>query len=959
MTRWHGPFCITPDVFVTEDRTPSCQACGKTCPSTEVLISQQEGVATSWTLPPDEPPGQMNLRWPKSVPYYRANQQIPLTENVTEDQRTAEPPPTSSSIYGKTLKNDEIRLACLSAVSTEDSPLHLSLDTYADDDHPEYECTSYSWATDDGDDSLCCPIYVGKFWDVQLQTKNCFAMLRFLHPWRGIRILWVDAVCINQRNTEEREAQVSKMRSIYDHCSRTVVYLGEDLVTSSRRFPTSLPLDTLGKVDSRTLPFPAGHRLYGTNYTLRDLLSRRYFSRLWIIQELVVSDQVIIRIGDVDFRANARIAQESSKDLEHNVVDYDWLPANTNILHNTSENVRATVRLHKTRLIHRSESFVTAMSHSSSKLWSNASESWLQHLAHKSFPPDIIKDVTDILKLTANSSASDPRDLLFGVLPLLVAPGVQADLNPEYSLSMQQFMIGLFSYILTREKRYWFLGNADAGMNARQRIERGLPSWIPDYRKDGAWRRLFQRAPNKPPSFNGKNYRRPFPVFLDEANRKWLFHRDRQFSWPPDAIGAANGALIISAAHIFSFENGILAEGRHGPLFRYAIAHPWRTSHGLLVPSRLLLITPENLDLQPDKDHLYIPVSMPQLYLILRRTNQMPVGTSFELVTACVRLFDRRRPPKKADLEFLANKEHQNAEDWSKVGAVPSIASLQLTQYEDVESFRRLIISWSRHKPCTTSSVYHRRDMCPWESPIQDRFVDPQFESFFLWSIWGSTSVPLPRGKPDVLHSLLVLCLAMHKDEENKRTSKGRFYLNYFETSYLKCLNDKFLHRVDKGEDETYIEFALDIDITTWNGFCCNDFFDMIEVSVGCTWTWRHIGESNWHKAADLEHWHSYHKRPTPSNRIPSLHLEESKSRIILRISANCFLDHLRIYLDKAQQFLRGIFGIHDTSPEFAELADLADIIRGGSRLDHDSIGRGCYMADVRTDGRVTSIRIV
>ncbi|KAK4452731.1 hypothetical protein QBC34DRAFT_455729, partial [Podospora aff. communis PSN243] len=73
-------------------------------------------------------------------------------------------------------------------------------------------------------------IFVGKFWDVVLQTKNCFSILERLTPVRGIWLLWVDAICINQEDLVERESQVANMLRIYSACSRVVVYPGADMV---------------------------------------------------------------------------------------------------------------------------------------------------------------------------------------------------------------------------------------------------------------------------------------------------------------------------------------------------------------------------------------------------------------------------------------------------------------------------------------------------------------------------------------------------------------------------------------------------------------------------------------------------------------------------------------------------------------------------------------------------------
>jgi hypothetical protein len=188
MTRWHDLLCVTPDVFVTECRIPACRGCGRTCPSAEDLFAQRKRAAETLKLPVDELPGQMNLWWPRSVPYLETGARKSL-ESPLEEARSLMPHSSPSEMYEASLKASDFRLACLTAVADPGFPLHLSLETFADDDHPEYECTSYTWAGEDGDSSLRQPIYIGDYWDVLLRTQNCSCMLRFLCPWRGTRMV--------------------------------------------------------------------------------------------------------------------------------------------------------------------------------------------------------------------------------------------------------------------------------------------------------------------------------------------------------------------------------------------------------------------------------------------------------------------------------------------------------------------------------------------------------------------------------------------------------------------------------------------------------------------------------------------------------------------------------------------------------------------------------------------------
>ncbi|KAE8445615.1 hypothetical protein EG329_013249 [Mollisiaceae sp. DMI_Dod_QoI] len=114
-------------------------------------------------IPPDEPAGKLNLKWPATVPYVQTGPNgmiVPVKTSTTLLSKDIEPgSQTTTSIspaYGETLAVDQFRLACLSAVDTESTALliHLNLEVYQDHNCPDYEATSYTWGGEDDDSSL-------------------------------------------------------------------------------------------------------------------------------------------------------------------------------------------------------------------------------------------------------------------------------------------------------------------------------------------------------------------------------------------------------------------------------------------------------------------------------------------------------------------------------------------------------------------------------------------------------------------------------------------------------------------------------------------------------------------------------------------------------------------------------------------------------------------------------------
>ena len=165
----------------------------------------------------------------------------------------------------------------------------------------DYAALSYVW----GDESKPRSIIVnGK--DVQV-TRNLEGALRAFQEQAefadGFR-LWVDAISINQQDSEERGRQVQRMRDIYRNAWTVLAWLGESRYGSDEaiqlvRNLCHFAVSNRGKeleAYLRTEPDYLGH---GCWLALQELMDRPYWSRVWIIQEIIMgSSAVAIRCGN-------------------------------------------------------------------------------------------------------------------------------------------------------------------------------------------------------------------------------------------------------------------------------------------------------------------------------------------------------------------------------------------------------------------------------------------------------------------------------------------------------------------------------------------------------------------------------------------------------------------------------------------------------------------------------------
>ncbi|RSL65271.1 hypothetical protein CEP54_004305 [Fusarium duplospermum] len=422
-----------------------------------------------------------------------------------------------SLIHGFTLAKDEFRLICLT--EEKDLPadvIHLSLETYNDGNFPDYEAVSYTWGGEDGDGTLRHPIYIGEHWDILLQTRNCCAMLRYLRPSRGIRMVWVDAICINQEDMQERGDQVAKMGQLYTGCSQVFLWLGDDIAfRNTGVHPPRLPLHELENLEELQLPSKK------ERVDIRKLLERRYFNRVWIIQELILPPRIAIPIGDKIFWADPSTPTHFER-----LSSRDWA-------------------------------------------WEQTKAPWFQHATRGSLMQE---SLSELLTLTWKSQSSDIRDKVYGVMGLSsIKAGIK--IRPDYGISLQHLLIGFFAHCIIIGDTPELLVKA-AGVSA----EAGMPSWMPLWKGDD-WQELFSSYGEENPT-----WRKVEDWLLEEKSRMleaggfWqrdvynmvrfiprsLFKEERKLEktvfdrrpWHQDAtVDADNGAMSLNLTRLLSIKN--------------------------------------------------------------------------------------------------------------------------------------------------------------------------------------------------------------------------------------------------------------------------------------------------------------------------------------------------------------------------------------------------------------------
>lgn len=115
--------------------------------------------------------------------------------------------------------------------------------------------------------------------------------------------LWIDAICIDQGRVRERNHQVQQMGSIYQQATKVIVWLGEDHLVSQVLNFVNKTDDGRAKrcfqlAQASAARIEAWHQ-GALGVTIKRLTKNLYWSRLWVIQEvLLASDSALfVRCG--------------------------------------------------------------------------------------------------------------------------------------------------------------------------------------------------------------------------------------------------------------------------------------------------------------------------------------------------------------------------------------------------------------------------------------------------------------------------------------------------------------------------------------------------------------------------------------------------------------------------------------------------------------------------------------
>ncbi|XHG02302.1 hypothetical protein AWENTII_005659 [Aspergillus wentii] len=373
----------------------------------------------------------------------------------------------------------QIRLMTLNPGKWDD-PINFQLQPAFLDQNTPYKALSYVWGSSKNLQKVTSDGHTTKI------TVNLRNALRRLRREDEQIVLWVDAVCINQWNVGERNQQVAMMRDIYAQCEEVVVFLGESwnplfrCKTSYRTtefyfdnrdrermgdfqhrrweckkqrgdMPSEVDVFCLLRLMAEAVSDPDVHPWFHETMQsgaesqywqylfeiLRLMMQAKWWSRVWVVQEIVVPDQASICYGSAvapwnmlvqatSFYTQDRQTQSASMPHEYRCVLDDYS--------------RKIMEIHSMR------------------------ESW-----RTGEKPSLVV----LLKQFSARVSSEECDKVYALLGLATE---ETRISPDYSLSLPQvFQNIVLADIGHRKSLSILVGD----LSRKERDD--IPSWVPDW----------------------------------------------------------------------------------------------------------------------------------------------------------------------------------------------------------------------------------------------------------------------------------------------------------------------------------------------------------------------------------------------------------------------------------------------------------------------------------------------
>lgn len=324
-----------------------------------------------------------------------------------------------------------------------------------------YVALSYRWSEDASEELLLDGNGIIRI------SKDLDAALRRFRYASALRWIWVDAICINQRDNAEKSIQIPLMAHIYRGASRVMIWLGnraedadllrriKSLVKTAKESPQVVGSGSMAQANN-----VAETLMTSLNLSMSQLGRLGWFSRRWILQELALNASPVLCCGQTELPW-PQLAGVVGYSKLHDECRADDERQDSLLLSNQEDSGLRNIQL----------------------LWDLWWVTAISPMPHSkdSFKLDN-RDIAALMDAYPDFECSESRDQIAALLGLSRDTQGPTAFRVDYADSVEQTYVNFAETLVRTGHLAWLLYQ-----RFRREKEKGsratiLPSWVPDWR---------------------------------------------------------------------------------------------------------------------------------------------------------------------------------------------------------------------------------------------------------------------------------------------------------------------------------------------------------------------------------------------------------------------------------------------------------------------------------------------
>ena len=381
-----------------------------------------------------------------------------------------------NTIYRPLQKKDrEVRLVVLEPATERSMPITCRLEVVKLCGEPIYEALSWNWGDPNDNDEI---ILEGRRW---LVRRNLVTALRYLRYEDRTRIMWIDALSINQNGwanaLREREHQIQLMKYVYSVACHVVVWIGvpdDGMAGFVQKFLVG-PRSLLSALTEEGVDGFNQSILY--SWRIRRF---PWWRRLWVLQEVALASDVFVQLGSAWISFDRLLSELAIS--QHFLLRFFERVENPAFRLTAVALTRPNIPSPHTVYELREQSRRQATQYRTSiKHGEGAPDDNNQNVLPEASKTKAFREFANYIVRYRYYEASVPLDKLYALLGL-VPDLVGLELNPRYDEEVVSMYRRTTVHIIRSSNSLYLLSQAQVPMLSESPYATMLPSWVPDWK---------------------------------------------------------------------------------------------------------------------------------------------------------------------------------------------------------------------------------------------------------------------------------------------------------------------------------------------------------------------------------------------------------------------------------------------------------------------------------------------